>query len=183
MGKGDWWQAHREDIERSERETKARARGEFAQWIAGAYEWHYFGGLTFDQRRVPQERLWGDTWVPRRISRDVAVARAKRFMRQAEKALGRRLVMVVALEAHRNGWPHFHPLIHVEGGRRRGDLQTIGPVWYELNGYEHLELRFPEQAARYCGKYMVKDDGVEVLFSENFGRGGPEGCSGQEKGV
>ena len=172
MSKGSWWQEEGELQEAALRDLLTRTRAEFAQWIAGSYEWHYFGGLTFDQRRVPQERLWCSTWVPRRISRDVAVARVKRFMRGAERALGRPVVAVIALEAHKNGWPHFHPLIHVDGGRRRGDLQTIGPVWYELNGYEHLEpVRFPEQAARYCAKYMLKDEGAEVVFSEEFGRG------------
>lgn len=75
------------------------------------------------------------------------------------------------MEAQKNGWPHSHPLIHVAGGRRRGDLQRIGPVWYDLNGYEHLEpIRRPEEAARYCAKYMVKEEGVEVVLSSSFDR-------------
>ena len=31
-------------------------------------------------------------------------------------------------------------------------------------------VRWPEQAARYCAKYMVKDEGAELVFSDNFGR-------------
>jgi hypothetical protein len=31
-------------------------------------------------------------------------------------------------------------------------------------------VRWPEEAARYCGKYFLKDEAVDVVFSQRFGQ-------------
>ena len=59
----------------------------WGRWIAEMRDWDLFGGLTFDQKRVTQERLWGSTWVGRRISRDTAVTRFKRWVREDRKSV------------------------------------------------------------------------------------------------
>jgi hypothetical protein len=99
----------------------------------------------------------------------VAVGRVREFCRQGETALRRRLYAVVALEAHRNGWPHFHPLISVQGGLEGHEISTLGGLWYRASGYGRLEVpRSREDVCAYSAKYLTKsfDRGEVVIWPE-----------------
>jgi hypothetical protein len=164
----------------------ARRSDAWAEWVAGLRTWDLFGGLTFDQRRpgrdtrtsigwrrVVTHPSWGTTTTresPRvtedgavrlarqPIARDVAVGRVMEFFDQGEWALRRRLYGVVAVEHQRNGWPHFHPLIAVQGGLQGDEKRLLGGLWYRACGYGRLEEpRSRADTAAYASKYLVKD--------------------------
>src|SRR3989304_476937 len=129
------WQEKMEDEMRaSRRELTGAATSAMGDWISQLAPWTLFGGPTFDPERWTQERVFG-TLIPRRIPVDVAAGRFKRWMRASEKALGRGIVYVAALESHKNGWPHLHPLLSLEGGIQAGGGGTPGGVGHRANGY------------------------------------------------
>lgn len=166
----------REDFEdemtASRRQLRAGASEALATFIGELAPWHLFGGLTFDQRRCPKERI-GGTLVPRRIPVDVARGRFERYVAGAERALGRRIEYVAGLESQRNGWPHFHPLLSLEGGLQGGDVVALGSLWYDANGYGRLEApRSVEDVTGYCAKYLLKDLAVGDLLISPRLRGG-----------
>src|SRR3972149_163571 len=142
------WQAELEDEMRaSRRELTRAATSAMGDWISQLAPWTLFGGLTFDPKRCEQERVVG-TLIPRRIPVDVAAGRFKRWMRASEKALGRGIVYVAALESHKNGWPHLHPLLSLEGGIQAGDVATLGMLWFQANGVGRLEVPRAMEAGR-----------------------------------
>lgn len=172
----------------------------WGQWIAGLVEpgkWDLFGGLTFDPKRgvcpppgeqrhgerlrlapvVGVDRLTGDAdprvrLSSRPLARDVALSRVTWFFREGERRLGRQLSGVVALEFHKNGWPHFHPLISLEGGLQDGDVKVLGPLWTARCGYNRLEPPHSAGAvASYASKYLSKGlDSGDVVFWPERGR-------------
>lgn len=163
-----------------------RRSAAFAQWLPRLAEWQWFLTLTFDQRRkLPGRELpaqddrggvrplgrgglalaprLADLPVPPRLdgrplTRESAERRALAFLERAEEELGREVGAVVALEYHKNGWPHFHGLMHVQGGVRGHEKRVLGGLWMELAGASQIE---PPRAARdvaaYVAKYLVKD--------------------------
>jgi hypothetical protein len=150
--------------------VQAEVAEAWGEWVVGLREWHLFGGLTFDQRRVPSEKVLGVN-VPRVISRDVAGARFREWIRRSEGVLQRRVDYVAAMESQRNGWPHFHPLLDL-GRLGDGDIETLGRLWYEANGYGRLEVpRDRAAVCSYSAKYLAKDLGTgDVLMSRGLGR-------------
>jgi hypothetical protein len=158
----------REDFEDemtvSRKQLRAGASDALVGFIQELAPWHLFGGLTFDQRRCRHERI-GGTMVPCRIPVDVARGRFQRYIAGAQRALGRRIEYVVGLEAQRNGWPHFHPLLSLEGGLQTGDVVCLGGLWYEANGYGRLEApRSVDDVTGYCAKYLLKDVAIGDLL-------------------
>lgn len=129
----------------SKRELVSEAWG---KWISEMGEWHVFGALTYDQRRRPT--------VP---GSDVARAHVRRWLRDNSRGEGARVeAAVVALEYQRNGWPHFHPLLRLSGGRAPGDFATLGQSWFKPHGYAKLEApRSGDAVAAYAAKYLSKD--------------------------
>lgn len=119
-------------------------------------EWHVFGGLTYDPRRV----LVGSHQLRMAKPHPEAVQKHIRgWLGEANRRLdGRVEAAVVAVEAHKSGWPHAHPLLRLAGGLQHGDLAAIGQVWYERRGYAKLEP--PKSVADvtvYAAKYLSKD--------------------------
>lgn len=120
----------------------------WGEWIAGMGDWHVFGGLTYDQRRR--------TSVP---GSDVARAHVRRWLRSFGRDSSPRVeAAVVALEYHKSGWPHFHPLLRLSGGAGAGDFARLGQAWYAAHGYARLEApRRASDVAEYAAKYLSKD--------------------------
>jgi hypothetical protein len=168
-----------------EAERREQAWGD---WVASLREWDLFGGLTFDPRRAVRphppgsQRFSKATRTPARlteagslslqdqpISVEIARSRARNFLLQAEVALNRRIAAVIALEAHRNGWPHFHPLLSIEGGLQDGDIRKLSYLWFNDSGYNRFEVpRDAGAVARYASKYLVKglDSGDLVIWPD-----------------
>lgn len=117
-------------------------------------EWHLFGGLTYDQRRA---RGGGQVGV--QPGADVVKAHAVRWIKDFNKGRGRPIeAAVVALEYHKNGWPHLHPLLRIAGGLQGDEIKTLGGLWYREHGGNKLEVpRTREDVCAYASKYLVKD--------------------------
>ena len=159
-----WREELEDEMRASRRELTRAATSAMGDWISQLAPWTLFGGLTFDPKRCEQERVFG-TLIPRRIPVDVAAGRFKRWMRASEKALGRGIVYVAALESHKNGWPHLHPLLSLEGGIQAGDVATLGVLWFQANGFGRLEIpRSMEDVSGYCAKYLAKDYATGALL-------------------
>lgn len=169
---------------------RVRRSDAWAQWIARQADWNLFGGLTFDPRRRvppppgpqrgeqrlrPGPRLTEDGSVRlggRPLAPDVARRRVWRFFRDSQDLLGRQLAGVVALEFHKNGWPHFHPLIAVEGGLQGGEVAALGGLWFAHSGGNRLEQpRSLADVSAYAAKYLTKglDDGDLLLWPRSGG--------------
>lgn len=121
------------------------------------------------------DRLTGDAdprirlTSARPMARDVAVAKVRHFFREGQRRLGRELRGIVALEYHQNGWPHFHPLLKVEGGLQGGEVKTLGGLWYAECGGNRLERpRSVGDVTAYAAKYLSKglDRGDVVIWPE-----------------
>jgi hypothetical protein len=107
-----------------------------------------------------------------RPGRDSAIGRVEWFLREGQRQLGRKIeAAVVALEYQKNGWPHFHPLLRLEGGVQDGDLRTLGPIWYQVAGYARLEVpRVRDEVCAYAAKYLSKGlDRGDVVFWPSAG--------------
>lgn len=120
----------------------------WGSWVAEMGEWHVFGALTYDQRRR--------TTVP---GADVARAHVRRWLRDKRTGVRDRVeAAVVALEYHKNGWPHFHPLLRVRGGLQGDDFMVLGQAWFKEHGYARLEKpRHVTDVCSYAAKYLAKD--------------------------
>lgn len=164
-----------ERLDVSLRAERARRRDAWAQWVAQLRPWHLFGALTFDQRRPRGPRPPGPgtgrlRLAPRLsedgsvrlsdvpLTADVARTRVRAWLRDGEEVVGRRLSAVVALEYQKSGWPHFHPLLGVDGGLQGGEIAALGQLWFRRNGYAKLEVpRVIGDVAAYASKYLTKE--------------------------
>lgn len=104
------------------------------------------------------------------LARDVAVARVLFFLREGQRQLGRQIEAgIVALEYQKNGWPHFHPLLRIEGGLLGGEIAVLGPLWWRLSGGNRLSVpRSVKEVAAYACKYLAKglDRGEVVIWPQ-----------------
>ncbi len=153
-----------------------RRHDAWGQWVATLRKWDLCATLTFDPKRrrmTPpgQQRAAGAgrlRW-PLRLTEtgatlgapmagDIAKRKVRTWVRQGEELLGRPLAAVVAMEHHKNGWPHFHGLIGVDGGLRGREIEALGTLWFERNGYNQVEIpRSVGDVAAYAAKYLTKD--------------------------
>lgn len=127
----------------------------WGQWVSEMGRWDLFGGLTYDQRRCrPDGR--GAFIAP---GADVVKSHALKWLRQFGEQHGRSIeAAVVALEYQKNGWPHLHPLLRVEGGLQGGEIRALGTAWYQAHGGNRLEVpRSNGDVAAYAAKYLTKD--------------------------
>lgn len=120
----------------------------WGDWIAEMGEWHVFGALTYDPKRRRQ-----DDRGPVPPGADVVKAHARAWLRDTRAEAG-----VVALEYHKNGWPHLHPLVRVAGGSYGHELADLGQSWFKHHGYAKLEIpRSQGDVSAYAAKYLFKD--------------------------
>lgn len=128
----------------------------WGEWVAGLGEWHLFGGLTYDPARV-----WGNEtkYQKSRPHPEAVVKHVRSWLRESSRRIGRPVeAAVVAVESHKSGWPHCHPLVRLAGGLQEGDIAALGQVWYERRGYARLEApRGLDDVCRYAAKYLSKD--------------------------
>lgn len=148
---GDWrkWQEN-------------QATSAAGEWIAGLRRWDVFGTGTYRDQLRPGEqyRLRGPR--PLEVVRRDVSWWAREFKRQT----GRRVEAgVVAVESHHSGWPHVHGLLGLEGGLQDGDRQRLWSIWYERYGRAKIEEpRAQSDVAEYAAKYLVKQDGAELIL-------------------
>jgi hypothetical protein len=129
---------------------------QWGEWIADMGEWHVFGGLTYDPKRYPHR--FDDIHARKHVERWLGNSKGHPgvFVEAA----------VVALEHHKNGWPHFHPLLRLRGGSTGHELATLGQAWFRDHGYARLEIPRDKLAvSTYAAKYLAKDlDRGDVIF-------------------
>jgi len=101
------------------------------------------------------------------VSAASALRDATRWLGRGQVALRRELTGVLALEHHKNGTPHVHPLVRVRGGLQGDEFATLGQLWFQQHGYAKLEApRSREDVCEYAAKYLSKDvaEGSIVLW-------------------
>lgn len=122
--------------------------GEWGRWIASMGEWHVFGGLTYDPNR--RDRVPNSDSARRHVQRWLGNG-VRKYGVPVEAA-------VVALEYHKRGWPHFHPLLRVSGGLRPGQLARLAKAWEFDHGNARLEPPISvADVTAYAAKYLAKD--------------------------
>lgn len=156
-----------------------RRHDAWAQWVARLRPWDLTATLTLDPAKRGESWLGAQRdaggsgrlkWSPRLredgsirladapMAGDVARSRVRRWLRDGEQLLGRPVAAVVAMEHHKNGWPHFHGLIGVDGGLRGREIAALGTLWHQRNGWNRIEIpRSVGDCAAYAAKYLTKD--------------------------
>lgn len=90
----------------------------------------------------------------------------KYFKRLRKSGLKFRYVLVT--EAHKDGYPHYHALIHeVSAQIPKSRLQADWPY-----GFTTFKLVKDTKAAHYITKYLVKDARTRIRASGNYGQSG-----------
>lgn len=137
------------------RELDAVVADAWGSWVADMGEWHVFGALTYDPKRRRTDGLGG----PIAPGADVVRAHIRSWIRDSQRQLGRELeAAVVAVEHHKSGWPHAHPLVRVAGGLQGNEFATLGQAWFREHGYARLEQpRDRSDVCAYAAKYLAKD--------------------------
>jgi len=128
----------------------------WGEWVTGLAPWQLFGALTYDPKRTrPDGRpAWGHTRGPSTESVQKGI---RHWHKETEKLVGR-VALVAALEAHKTGWPHVHPLLAFTHELEGGEIAAVGQVWYKMNGYARLEVpRSRDAVAAYASKYVTKE--------------------------
>jgi hypothetical protein len=148
--------AFEEEMAGNAQQLRLGARDALAEYVAHSRQWDLFGTMTYDQRRLEfRASMW-------KCRRDILG-----WCRDAQRDLGRPMVAVFGFESQKNGWPHAHGLVDL-GGLGRGDVATIGRLWFQRAGFNRLEEPMVvEDVARYAAKYVLKDENVAFEF---FGR-------------
>jgi hypothetical protein len=129
--------------------------------------------LTLDPNRTRADGSPAWRSSTRGPSRESVEKLVRFWHREVSKTLGQEVAAVVAIESHKNGWPHCHPLLSVPGGLTRGDeIKVLGGKWFELAGYANLEFpRDQDAVAGYASKYLTKDYAAgEVMLLGPLGR-------------
>ena len=89
----------------------------------------------------------------------------KRVRKEAYKKNGARLRYLLVFEAHKDGFPHVHALIHERGAEvSKRTLQKQWPF-----GFSGAKLA-DEKAPFYLTKYLVKSMLARVRASEDYGQ-------------
>lgn len=91
-----------------------------------------------------------------------------RFLKRLRKNSGAKLRYLLVPEAHKDGFPHFHMLLHEHGGNCT--KRTIEKAW--LLGYSQARLvpLGEVNAARYLCKYLTKSALTRVRASQRYGQ-------------
>lgn len=142
------------------------------------HPWEVFGGLTLDPKTNGSQE-----WA-KATSGPIFRGMCERWLKDCEAVMGRKLHAVVAIEYQKNGWPHGHPLVAVEGGleartwgpertdgngRMFGDISHMRHQWMERRDRGWAKLEIPRSmgaVATYASKYLSKglDTGDVILW-------------------
>jgi len=88
----------------------------------------------------------------------------KYFKRLRKKGAQFRFVLVA--EAHKDGYPHFHALLHEKGPMiTKSTLQGEWPY-----GFTSAKLVKDDRAALYVAKYLAKDARTRIRASLQYGQ-------------
>lgn len=111
------------------------------------------GASRLDRAQPPNYRLV--------VSSGVNVSKYFKRLRKA----GFQFRYVCVPELHRDGFPHWHALVH----DTRGDLtwKTLATSW--TSGFSVVKLVKDEKAIRYVTKYLAKDTHGRVRASLKYG--------------
>jgi hypothetical protein len=137
------------------RADKRRTSEAYGAFVASIRRWDVFGGLTYRSQASGTDatRLRGPRPLEL-VKRDVEWW-IREVRRQAHLEVE---AAVVAIESHRSGWPHIHPLLGLRGGLQEGDLKRLWQVWYERYGGGKLSApRSQGEVSAYACKYLTKD--------------------------
>ncbi len=153
-----------------------RRHDAWGQWVAKLRPWDLCATLTFDpkvrtvtppgaQRAAGSGKLrWplrvtdAGATLGAPMAGDIAKRKVKTWVRAGQELLGRPVAAVVAMEHHKSGWPHFHGLLGVDGGLRGREIEALGRLWFDRNGYNRIEIpRSVGDVAAYAAKYLTKD--------------------------
>lgn len=102
---------------------------------------------------------------------NVAGTDVTKWLKRIRKNSGAALRYLLVSEAHEDGFPHFHVLVHEAEGRVT--KRQLEGAW--LVGYSHWRLVEPGDSgpARYVTKYLTKSALTRVRASQRYGR--PDG--------
>lgn len=99
---------------------------------------------------------------------DTASVEVTKYLKRVRKNSGVPLRYLLVAEAHKDGFPHFHLLLHEQSGPvRKARLEE----WW-LSGHSHWRLvdASDRKAAYYVCKYLSKDIRTRVRASVRYGR-------------
>lgn len=129
-------------------ETDELVAQAWGRWVQQWGEWHVFGALTY--RQDPGVRPPHPEAVRKHVVKWLGKTRDHpgQFVEAA----------VVAVESHKSGWPHAHPLVRLRGGSNGQELAELGQAWFKRHGYAKLEVpRSADDVCQYAAKYLAKD--------------------------
>lgn len=137
-------------------------------------EWHATmwerARVRYDRREVDVDTLPSD--VQFRVRTIECQAEITRWLKRVRKGDRTQLRYVVVAEAHKNGLPHFHCLVHELPGRAPVRHQTLKAQW--RLGFVNFKL-VPvgdTRAAAYVAKYLAKSALARIRASIQYGSGG-----------
>lgn len=87
-----------------------------------------------------------------------------RYLKRIRKESGAKLRYVLVAEPHKSGLPHFHMLVHEQGGKVA--WKTLTTQW--KLGHSKAKL-CDAGSARYVAKYLSKDARARVRASVHYG--------------
>lgn len=90
-----------------------------------------------------------------------------KWLKRIRKESGATLRYLMVAEAHKNGRPHYHVLIHESPGGGRVLHKTLSSQW--VHGFAQFKLA-DDSAARYVCKYLSKSAEARIRASLNYGR-------------
>lgn len=98
---------------------------------------------------------------------DVASAELTKWLKRIRKNSGARLRYLLVTEAHKDGSPHWHCLIHEAGGTVT--KRVMEQAW--RSGFSQFRLvDADKRAALYVCKYLAKSALARVRASQGYGR-------------
>lgn len=156
----------------------------------------WFGTLTFapssswatEARAIARDVAAWDDPIARRWDEDQAGfanrVKAARFIRMHQangplltkwlkrirKESGASLRYMLVAEAHKDGRPHYHALIHETHDGGRVLHKTLSSQW--IHGFSQFKLADPA-AAKYVCKYLAKSAEARIRASLDYGRRQP----------
>lgn len=102
-----------------------------------------------------------------------AATEVTKYLKRVRKNSGERFRYLLVAEAHKSGLPHFHLLLHEQGGFVRHKTLTEG---WKL-GFSQWKLATDADNVSYLCKYLAKTNLARVRASLSYGDGNPQGVA------